>query len=135
MIPDERATRYPLATLYLQQTMQALVTLADEHGGRLPVRVNFLLDEFANLPAIKDFDHVVTVARGRGIRLLSWRCRISRSSRRSVWQEERVPVRPHKGEPEEPPGIRVRGLGVGLGFGAWGCYQPALRGWRAGAVI
>ena len=70
VIPDERATRYPLATLYLQQTMQSLVTLADEHGGRLPVRVNFLLDEFANLPPIKDFDHVVTVARGRGMRLL-----------------------------------------------------------------
>jgi len=70
VIPDERSTRYPLATLYLQQTMQALVSLADEHGGRLPVRVNFLMDEFANLPAIKDFDHVVTVARGRGIRLL-----------------------------------------------------------------
>ena len=36
----------------------------------LPVRVNFFLDEFANLPPIKDFDHFVTVARGRGIRLL-----------------------------------------------------------------
>lgn len=70
VVPDERSTRYPLATLYLQQMMQALVTLADQHGGRLPVRVNFLLDEFANLPAIQDFDHVVTVARGRGIRLL-----------------------------------------------------------------
>ena len=70
VVPDEKATRYTLATLYLQQTMQALVALADQNGGKLPVKVNFLLDEFANLPPIKDFDHTVTVARGRGIRLL-----------------------------------------------------------------
>ena len=69
VIPDERATRYPLATLYIQQTLQALASLADESGGRLPVGVNFLLDEFGNLPQIRDFDKTVTVARGRGIRL------------------------------------------------------------------
>ncbi len=69
VIPDERATRYPLATLYIQQTLQALASLADEHGGRLPVGVNFLLDEFGNLPQIRDFDKTVTVSRGRGIRL------------------------------------------------------------------
>ncbi len=69
VIPDERSTRYPLATLYIQQTLQALAALADEHGGRLPVTVNFVLDEFGNLPRIKDFDKTVTVSRGRGIRL------------------------------------------------------------------
>ncbi len=31
--------------------------------------VNFLLDEYGNLPQIRDFDHTVAVARGRGIRL------------------------------------------------------------------
>ncbi len=70
VIPDERATRYPLATLYIQQTLQALAALADEHGGRLPMGVNVLLDEFGNLPQIRDFDKTVAVARGRGIRLL-----------------------------------------------------------------
>jgi type IV secretion system protein VirD4 len=70
VIPDDRGARYPLATLYVQQTLQALVQLADENGGRLPVNCNFLLDEFGNLPQIRDFDHTVTVARGRGIRLL-----------------------------------------------------------------
>ncbi len=70
VIPDERGARYPLATLYIQQTLQALIQFADENGGQLPVTVNFLLDEFGNLPQIRDFDHTVTVARGRGIRLL-----------------------------------------------------------------
>lgn len=70
VIPDERSTRYPLATLYVQQTLQALVALADEQGGRLPLKVNILLDEFGNLPRIQDFDKAVTVMGGRGIRLL-----------------------------------------------------------------
>lgn len=70
VIPDERSTRYPLATLYIQQTLQALAALADENGGRLPLGVNVLLDEFGNLPQIRDFDKTVAVARGRGIRLV-----------------------------------------------------------------
>lgn len=69
VIPDESSAYYGLATLYISQTLQALAALADESGGRLPVKVNFLLDEFGNLPKIKDFDKTVTVARGRGIRL------------------------------------------------------------------
>ena len=70
VIPDERSTRYPLATLYIQQTLQGLAQLADQYGGRLPVQVNVLLDEFGNLPQIRDFDKTVAVSRSRGIRLL-----------------------------------------------------------------
>ncbi len=70
VIPDERSTRYPLATLYVQQTLQSLAALADASGGRLPVQVNVLLDEFGNLPQIRDFDKTVAVSRSRGIRLL-----------------------------------------------------------------
>jgi type IV secretion system protein VirD4 len=70
VIPDEVKTRYPLATLYIKQTLQALIKLADENRGQLPVPVNFLLDEFGNLPQIRDFDTTVTAVRSRGIRLL-----------------------------------------------------------------
>lgn len=71
VIPDERKTRYPLATLYVSQVHQALTALAGRSpGGRLPVRVNFLLDEFGNLPAVPDFDTRITVAGGRGMRFL-----------------------------------------------------------------
>lgn len=70
VIPDERGTRYPLATLYVQQTLQALTEVAVRHGGALPVPVTMLLDEFGNLPKIPDFDKTVSVARSRGIRLL-----------------------------------------------------------------
>lgn len=67
-VPDEKSTRHILASLYIDQVYQALVSLAVRHGGRLPVRVNFLLDEFGNMPAINDFDKKLTVAGGRNIR-------------------------------------------------------------------
>ncbi|MCX7884643.1 MAG: type IV secretory system conjugative DNA transfer family protein [Caloramator sp.] len=68
VIPDEKSTRHSLASLYIDQTYQALVNLANENKGRLPNRVNFLLDEFGNLPPITDFDKKITVAGGRGMR-------------------------------------------------------------------
>jgi len=67
-IPDEKSTRHILASLYIDQVYQLLVSLAVQHGGRLPVRVNFLLEEFGNMPAIGDFDKKLTVAGGRNIR-------------------------------------------------------------------
>jgi len=68
VIPDEKSTRHILASLYIDQTYQALVDLAARQGGCLPIRVNFLLDEFGNMPAINDFDKKLTVAGGRGMR-------------------------------------------------------------------
>ncbi|ABY93725.1 MULTISPECIES: VirD4-like conjugal transfer protein, CD1115 family [Thermoanaerobacter] len=70
VIPDERSTRNVLATLYISQAYQALVDLANKNGGRLAQRVNFVLDEFGNLPPIPDFDKKITVAAGRGMRFL-----------------------------------------------------------------
>jgi len=70
VIPDERGTRNVLATLYIAQSYQALVDLANANGGKLPQKVNFLLDEFGNLPPIPEFDRKITVAAGRGMRFL-----------------------------------------------------------------
>lgn len=68
VIPDERTNRNVLASLYIQQSYSALVDLANKNRGRLPVRVNYLLDEFGNIPAIPDFTTKITTAGGRGIR-------------------------------------------------------------------
>ncbi|SFE61307.1 type IV secretion system protein VirD4 [Thermoanaerobacter thermohydrosulfuricus] len=70
VIPDERSTRNVLATLYISQAYQALVDLANKNRGRLLQRVNFILDEFGNLPPIPDFDKKITVAAGRNMRFL-----------------------------------------------------------------
>ncbi|MBW5471564.1 TraM recognition domain-containing protein [Brevibacillus formosus] len=67
IIPDEKSTRHVLATLYISQTYEALVQLANENDGRCPVRVHYILDEFGNLPPISDFGTKITVSAGRGI--------------------------------------------------------------------
>lgn len=47
---------------------ELLVDYAKEHGNRLPIRVNFFLDEFGNFTPISDIQAKLTVARGYGIR-------------------------------------------------------------------
>lgn len=68
IVPDEKGTRNVLATLYIDQVYAAMVDLANKRGGRIPRRVNFILDEFGNLPSIPEFDKKITVAGGRGMR-------------------------------------------------------------------
>lgn len=67
-IPDEKTTNHVLASMYVNQIYMKLVEVANANGGRLPIRVNMLLDEFGNMPAVPDFDTKVTVSLGRGIR-------------------------------------------------------------------
>lgn len=70
ILPDDRGTYYPLASLFVYEQYQALVRAADERGGRLKRRVNFVCDEFGNFVKIPDFDKFVTVGGGRGIRFI-----------------------------------------------------------------
>lgn len=77
------AHRNVLATLYISQAYQALVDLANKNGGRLAQRVNFVLDEFGNLPPIPDFDKKITVAAGRGMRFC-WLFRIYHRLKRNT---------------------------------------------------
>ncbi|MBR3511521.1 MAG: type IV secretory system conjugative DNA transfer family protein [Clostridia bacterium] len=56
-----------MTTLYTQM-FQVLYDLADyEYGGRLPVPVEFIMDEFANVSIPKDFERKVATMRSRGI--------------------------------------------------------------------
>ncbi|MEA4805034.1 VirD4-like conjugal transfer protein, CD1115 family [Acetobacterium wieringae] len=68
ILPDEKATYYPLASLFCSQNYGTLVELADSLGGRLPIRTNFILDEFGNFTEIPDFTKQLTVGGGRGCR-------------------------------------------------------------------
>lgn len=70
VIPDEDSAYHTLATIYATQSYQAQVGLSNRHGGVLPVRVNYLLDEFGNLPNIPDFDTKITTAAGRNMKFL-----------------------------------------------------------------
>ena len=68
IIQDEKTTYHSLATIFIKQCYECLISTAYKHGGALPVRTNFLLDEFANMPKIKDISTMVTAARSRHIR-------------------------------------------------------------------
>lgn len=68
IIPDEKNTRNVLANLYVSQVYQSLVNLSNRRGGRIPRRVNIILNEFGNLPAFPDFPTMLTVGGGRGIK-------------------------------------------------------------------
>ena len=54
VIQDEKKTYHALATILLKQIYETLISTAQKHGGKLPVRTNFILDEFANMPPLKD---------------------------------------------------------------------------------
>lgn len=68
ILPDQKATYYPIVTLLVAQQYEQLVAYAKKHGNRLPYRVNFILDEFGNFAAIDKFQTKMTVAGGYGIR-------------------------------------------------------------------
>ncbi len=68
IIHDEKTTYHALATIFIKQAYETLIGVAQANGGPLPVRTNFLLDEFANMPALKDVTTMVTAARSRQIR-------------------------------------------------------------------
>jgi len=68
ILPDEKKTYYPLASLFIAQMYQQLVNTADIRGGRLDVNVNLLLDEFGNFSKMSNFPNMLTVGGGRGMR-------------------------------------------------------------------
>lgn len=69
VIQDEKTTYHPLVTIFLKQCYETLIDVAQEcPGGKLPYKTNFILDEFANMPPLKDVTTMVTAARSRNIR-------------------------------------------------------------------
>lgn len=68
ILPDGKSTYYSLASLLVNQMYEQLTEMADNRGGRLERRVNFILDEFGNFTQIPDFATKLTVGGGRGIR-------------------------------------------------------------------
>lgn len=68
VIHDEKTTYHGLATIFIKQCYETLIDVAQANGGKLPYRTNFILDEFANMPPLKDVTTMVTAARSRAIR-------------------------------------------------------------------
>jgi type IV secretion system protein VirD4 len=69
IVPDEKTTLHFLVTAFIKQTYEALINEAQQQGNKkLPVRLNFVLDEFCNIPAIPDMASMVSAARSRNMR-------------------------------------------------------------------
>ncbi|MDD4282301.1 MAG: type IV secretory system conjugative DNA transfer family protein [Bacilli bacterium] len=68
IVQDEKKTYHSLVTIFIKQCYETLIDIAQESGGKLPFRTNFILEEFANMPPLKDVTTMVTAARSRNIR-------------------------------------------------------------------
>ena len=56
-----------LLTIFFSQMIQRMYDFADKQGGALPVPTFFVLDEFANIGRIPDFDKKISTSRSRKI--------------------------------------------------------------------
>ena len=68
VISSDTHTAYDfLLTIFFAQMIQQLYDFADKNGGELPVPTFFILDEFANIGKIPDFDKKISTSRSRKI--------------------------------------------------------------------
>jgi type IV secretion system protein VirD4 len=64
---DTHAAYDFLLTIFFSQMIQRLYDFADRNGGALSVPAYFILDEFANIGKIPDFDKKISTSRSRKI--------------------------------------------------------------------
>ena len=68
IIPDNDASFNFIVSILYTQLFQQLFYLADyKYGGRLPVHVHMIMDEFANVSLPDDFDKILSVMRSREV--------------------------------------------------------------------
>ena len=68
VISSDTHTAYDfLLTIFFAQMIQQLYNFADDNGGKLKVPTYFILDEFANIGKIPDFDKKISTSRSRKI--------------------------------------------------------------------
>lgn len=68
VISSDTHTAYDfLLTIFFSQMIQQLYNFADNNGGKLKVPTYFILDEFANIGKIPDFDKKISTSRSRKI--------------------------------------------------------------------
>ena len=65
--PDTHTTYNFLLTIFFSQMIQQLYDFADNNGGKLTIPTYFILDEFANIGQIPDFDQKISTSRSRKI--------------------------------------------------------------------
>ncbi len=73
IVPDEDNSYYQLVTIILGMLIKKIYQIfanLPENNGTLPVKVEWILEEFASIPPIRDIQVSVSVARSRGMRYI-----------------------------------------------------------------
>lgn len=60
---NDKSFNYLVSMLYMQAFQELYDCAEKRHGGRLPVHVRFLMDEFANVPLPEDFEQTLSTCR------------------------------------------------------------------------
>ena len=69
VVPDEKTTLHFLVTTFIKQAYESMIYNAQlETTHSLPVRLNFVLDEFCNIPSIPDMTSMISAGRSRNMR-------------------------------------------------------------------
>lgn len=70
IVPDEKTTYHNLVSLFIKQSYEYMIFNSQSKfiDDIMPIRVNYILDEFSSLPSIHDFPAMITAARSRNIR-------------------------------------------------------------------
>lgn len=79
IVPDESEYYHFVIGLFVKQLYMVLVDYAQEQKNNMN-RMNFILDEFCNIPQIPEFSNMITAARSRNIRF----CLIVQSKKQLV---------------------------------------------------
>ena len=70
VLPEEDNTKYFMVSLFLQQLYREMLTIADEHGGKLPNRVMIFADEIGTIPKIESLEMMFSAGRSRRISMV-----------------------------------------------------------------
>ncbi len=70
ILPDEKNTYNELISEFIKQSYQAFISYAQKEYGNLKTRLNYVLDEFANIGKIPDMANMLAASRSRNIRFI-----------------------------------------------------------------
>lgn len=69
IVPDENRFYHFIASLFMEQMYEVLIKEAQRSPQlKLKIRMNYIVDEFANIPKMENMEAMITAARSRNIR-------------------------------------------------------------------
>ena len=71
IVPDENKFYHFIVSLFLEQMYEVLIRQAQRNPDqRLGIRMNYIIDEFANIPKMENMDSMISASRSRNIRFM-----------------------------------------------------------------